>query len=414
LCGYAERFGVLPRIRFNTTVVSAVPSGAAWRVELADADGTRVEEFAQVVICTGQFSKPRTLELADSAAFVATGGMLIHSSLFHDAALAADKDVVILGYSKSATDVAMQAVAAGAKSVTMVYRSPTWKLPYYFGNLVNFKNILYCRVSEVMFMPWAPSKAGRIGRMLAAPAIWANWRALESLLTMQFGLTAKGLRPTTRIEDDIHCGTSIETPGFYKAIAAGKIRMVQGTLTGCAAGGVITDKGDRLPAELVVLAIGWLPELPFLDAATRAKLIEPDGLFRLHRMIVNPDIPGLGFVGFNSSFITTLSAEVSAHWLVRWFGKQLQQMPTPEAMRASIALDLGWKRTQRPVAATFSGLCIAPYHFVHFDELLGDMGARKKPRNPIVAHLLPINPKHYAALLASAPRVPLSAKETTS
>ncbi len=74
-------------------------------------------------------------------------------------------------------------------------------------------------------------------------------------------------------------------------------------------------------------------------------------------------------------------------------------------MQASIANDLAWKRQRRPGAAAYGGLCIAPYQFFHFDELLGDMGARKKPPNPIAAHLLPLNPSHYAALLASAPTV---------
>jgi cation diffusion facilitator CzcD-associated flavoprotein CzcO len=401
LQAYAEHFGLLDHIRCNTEVLSVAPSVAGWRVELSDGSGKRVELFSQVVICTGQFSRPRTLELPGADQYA---GKLIHSSQFQVPSDATGRDVVVLGYSKSATDVAMQALAAGAKSVTMVYRDPVWKIPYFFGNLVNFKNILYCRASEVMFMPWAPSLLGRIGRALAAPAIWANWRALESLLEMQFKLKAKGLRPTTRIEDTIHCATSIETPGFYKAIEAGKIRMVRGTLAACQEGGVVTDGGEMLPADLTVLAIGWQQELPFLDAATRAKLIEPDGQFKLHRMLVNPDLPNFGFVGFNSSFITTLSAELGAHWLVRWFAGTLTQMPTVAMMHSTIARDLAWKRARRPVAATFGGLCIAPFHFFHFDELLRDIGARCKPRNPIAANLLPINPKHYAKLLADAPR----------
>ncbi len=409
---YAERFALVPHIRFNTRVVSAVPHGGGWRVELASEAGTSVGMFAQVVVCTGQFSRPKTLDLPGAAEYAAAGGVLVHSSRFQDAAQATGKDVVVLGYSKSATDVAMQALAANAKSVTVVYREPTWKIPYFFGNLVNFKNILYCRASEAMFMPWAPGLMGRAARTLAAPAIWANWRALESLLDMQFGLKAKGLRPASRIEDSIHCTTSIETPGFYKAIGDGRIRMVQGTLSACRPGAVVTDKGAVLPAGLTVLAIGWLQDLPFLDAATRTKLIEPDGLFKLHRMTVNPDIPGLGFVGFNSSFATPLSAEVGAHWLVRWFGGALVKMPTAARMRASIERDLLWKRKKRPVASNVGGLCIAPYHFFHFDELLDDMGARKKPGNPVAAHLLPISPKRYAELLASAPEFRATVKET--
>ncbi len=411
LCAYAERFDLLRHIRFNTEITRVSRGENDWSVELADG---AVEHFAQVVVCTGQFSQPKTLALAGAETFVAAGGKILHSSQYQDPAAATGKDIVVLGYSKSATDVAMQALAANARSVTMVYRERIWKIPYFFGNLVNFKNILYCRASEAMFMPWAPSPLGRLARKIAAPAIWANWRALELLLDMQFKLSKKGLRPAGKIEDGIHCATSIETPGFYKAIEDGRIRMVAGTLGACRAGCVITEAHAELPADLVILAIGWRQQLPFLDAQITDQLIEPDGQYKLFRLIINPDLPGLGFVGFNSSFITTLSAELSAHWLARWFAGALAHARSAGDMRAEIARNLAWRRTARPVATGFGGLCVAPYHFFHFDELLRDIGAKTKPTNPIAAHLLPINPKDYAALLATAPAPQTVRKEATA
>ena len=101
-------------------------------------------------------------------------------------------------------------------------------------------------------------------------------------------------------------------------------------------------------------------------------------------MIVNPDLPGIGFVGFNSSFITPLSAELSAHWLVRWFDGALQRVVSPAEVRQAINQTLNWRRIhvllRRP-----SGVCIVPYHHFHFDELMKDMGARTKALNPLVA-----------------------------
>ena len=310
--------------------------------------------------------------------------------------------MVVVGFSKSATDVAVSALAEGARMVTVIYRRASWKIPYFFGGVVNFKHILYCRTSEAMFMPWAPSGAGRLARRLLAPAIWANWRALEALLRVQFGLKRAGLRPEGRIEDSIHCATSIETPGFYKAVRDGRIRAVKGDITGYGPGCVLVGE-SRVPADVVVLAIGWSQDLPFLDADTREKLIEPDGLYRLHRLAVNPDLPGLGFVGFNSSFASALSAELGAHWLARWFEGRLRRQPTEDAMRAGIARVLQWQRGGRKVAATYGGLCIAPFHHAHFDELMADMGARLKPANVLAAHLAPISPRAYAKLLETAP-----------
>ncbi len=419
LSGYAEHFGLRPCIRFQTEVLSMARehSGHGWSVTLRDAEAAsdteagQPEHFDLVVVATGQFSTPKTLKLPGDDAFVAAGGSIRHSSQYVDGAVARDRDVVVVGFSKSATDIAMDALAQGARSVSVIYRQATWKIPYFFGGLVNFKNILYCRASEAMFMPWGPSRAGRLTRKLLAPMIWANWRGLEALLGLQFGLKKAGLRPNTRIEDGIHCATSIETPGFYKAVRDGRIRMVKGNISGYEPGHVTVD-GARIAADAVVLAIGWSQELPFLDAETRARLIDPDGQYRLYRLTVNPDLPSLGFVGFNSSFASALSAELGAHWLARYFEGALRRQPADAAMHAGIARTLEWKRGERKVATTYGGLCIAPFHHAHFDELMDDMGARKKASNVLAAHLAPISPKAYAKLLETAPGHGLAAGET--
>ena len=252
-------------------------------------------------------------------------------------------------------------------------------------------------------MPWAPSRAGRFARRLLQPLIWANWRALEALLNVQFGLGKAGLRPASRIEDGIHCATGIETPGFYRAVREGRIRAVRGEPIGYEPGAVVVGGGARVAADVVVLAIGWRQDLPFLDADARAKLIEPDGQHRLYRTVVNPDLPDLGFVGFNSSFVSTLSAELGAHWLARYLDGTLERQPTNADMRAEIARSLDWRRRGRGVASTYGGLCVAPFHHAHFDELMADMGARTRGGNALAALLAPISPAAYAGLLATAP-----------
>ena len=44
-------------------------------------------------------------------------------------------------------------------------------------------------------------------------------------------------------------------------------------------------------------------------------------------------------------------------------------------MRDNIEMMLHFKRVERPAAGVYGGLCVAPYHFKHFDELLADIGA---------------------------------------
>jgi dimethylaniline monooxygenase (N-oxide forming) len=165
----------------------------------------------------------------------------------------------------------------------------------------------------------------------------------------------------------------------------------------------VTSGGQRLPADIAVLAIGYKLGVPFLPEAYRAKLIDSDGQYRLYRLIANPDLPEMGFVGFNSSFCTVLSAEMAAHWLVRYADGKLARQPTAQEMRDNIEMMLHFKRVERPAAGVYGGLCVAPYHFRHFDEVLADIGANLRHRNPVAERLLPPDADAYARFLGSAP-----------
>ena len=121
-------------------------------------------------------------------AFKAQGGRILHSSQYNDAGLAKGKKVVVLGGSKSATDIAVNAVNSGASEVTLVYREPVWRIPYFIGGLINFKRILYIRAQEEMFKSWGIGALSRFKHAVAKPFVWANWRGLESMLKLQLKL----------------------------------------------------------------------------------------------------------------------------------------------------------------------------------------------------------------------------------
>jgi cation diffusion facilitator CzcD-associated flavoprotein CzcO len=121
-------------------------------------------------------------------AFKAAGGRILHSAQHTDSSFVKGKKVVILGGSKSATDIAVNSVHAGASEVTLVYREPVWRIPYFIGGLLNFKRILYTRAQEEMFRSWGIGAISRAAHAIAKPLVWANWRALESLLKLQLKL----------------------------------------------------------------------------------------------------------------------------------------------------------------------------------------------------------------------------------
>ncbi len=404
---YAKKHNLARLFRLNTNVLSMdrrTDGQPGWTLTLEAAGKTWSQDFDFVAVCTGQFSDKNIISHPGQDAFVQTGGQVMHSSDYTDSSLAVGKNVVVLGGSKSATDIAVNAAKNGAKSVTLVYREPVWRVPYFIGG-INFKRLLYMRAQELQFNGWSPSITGKILFTLFKPLIWANFRGLEMMLKTQLKLKKWDMVPNVPIEKDASCSLPIVTPGLFEGFEAGTIKPVRGTIDHYENGHAVLTSGDRVPCDVSVLAVGWKLGVPYLAKEYQDKLIEPDGQYRVYRLSVNPDLPDMGFVGFNSSFCTILSAEMIANWLVRFADGQLAIQPTGHEMRQNIDTMLDWRRKERPAAQVYGGLCSAPFHFRHFDELLADMGATKTKRsNPLAEQFSYPNAAAYGGYLASTPQ----------
>jgi lysophospholipase L1-like esterase len=94
-----------------------------------------------------------------------------------------------------------------------------------------------------------------------------------------------------------------------------------------------------------------------------------------------------------------------ANWLVRYADGQLARQPNRDEMEKNMQMMLDWRRKERPAAQVYGGLCSAPFHFKHFDELLADIGARKRKRsNPLAEQFSYPSAPAYGEYLASAPQ----------
>lgn len=403
LHSYAARHDLHRLFRLNTSVASMDrrPDGLpGWRLILQSGDHEWVEDVDFVAIATGQFSDKNILTFPGQAEFIAAGGQVLHSAEYTDPAIARGKHVLVLGGSKSATDLVVNAARNNAKSVTMVYREPVWRLPYFIGG-VNFKRLLYIRAQEAQFNGWG--RRSTISR-LTRPFIWANFRGLEALLKLQLGLRKWDMVPNVPIDKEASCSIPIVTPGLFGCFRDGSAKPIRGTIKRFEPGHAILTTGDRLPCDVAALAVGWKLGIPYLAREYRDKLIEPDGQYRVYRLSVNPDLPDMGFVGFNSSFCTVLSAEMIANWLVRYMDGQLARQPDEATMRADMEANLNWRRNQRPAAQVYGGLCSAPFHFRHFDELVADMGATQTRRGFLAENFTPPDADAYGRYLASTPQ----------
>jgi cation diffusion facilitator CzcD-associated flavoprotein CzcO len=393
LHSYAERFGVLPRIRFATEVVHVAPVdtlGGPWRVTVQTATGSRETiPFDYVVVCNGVFSEPAIPAVAGAERFT---GRVVHSSQATPPGLIAGSRVVVVGSGKSALDCASWA-ARDARACTLVFRRPYWMVPRYLFGRIRIDRLLLSRFTEAFFgyhrLGGIEALLHRVGR----PLVWLWW-------TMQSHILRRLLGMTTPLVPDARLPVGYENVGvvsdFYPLVRAGAIQPRRGSIRRFAGGRTIElDTGESLDADVVIFATGWRQTLACLDDDVRRR-VERDGGFDLYRLILPPDVPRLGFVGYNSSTACQLTSEIAAHWLSQHFRGELS-LPSPEEMRAEIARFRRWAADVMP--ARGGGYFIGPHVTHYLDDLLRDMGlAATRTSNFVTENLVPWWPSRYATI----------------
>lgn len=396
---YAKSFNVLQHIWFSAQVNDLRYRQSAWEVQVTDLTdhSTQTLFFDFVAVCTGTFHKPYIPDFPGSESFIKAGGQIVHSSQVKDESLLIGKHVAVVGFAKSATDIATLS-ADLAKSSTLLYRKAQWKVPRYFGNKVNMRFLLFSRLSEAFFNAPRKSLFQKILHSAGRPLVWAQWRGLEALLKMQFKLKACDMVPEHRIEDQISCSLGVAPVGFYENVQNGRIQAKRTEITRMEGKQIILKNGESITPDILVCGTGFTQELPFLEESYRKLITSNNGSYRLFRNIIHPLVPQLGFVGFNSSLFTTLTSEVAANWLVRYMENRLL-LPSVNEINADMEYMHQWRRHGRPIAGEFSGTCVAPFNYLHLDMLMKDMGLPTKCTRWPHEYLKPINPADYHKLL---------------
>ena len=401
LGAYAARFDVVGRIRFGSEVVSvAAAPGGGWDVVSRHGGQTVSDTFERVVVATGIFDRPVLPVVAGREAFEAAGGAVLHSARCTDPALLEGRRVVVVGIQKTATDLAVYAAGHGSR-VDVVYRRARWKLPRRFLRTVSISDTLFTRSFDALSrlatsVPDPTRRQRRVHRFTARPAA-LQFRLLELVLRAQFRLGRRGMLPDNGVEDEAHCGVTIETPGFYDALRRGAICAHRTVLDHLEPGAVVLGTGERIPADTVVYATGYRLELPFLSAAVQDEVFDADGCLRLYRNVLPPTLPTLAFIGFNSAIASPIAAEVAAHWLAAYWGERMT-LPSPAAMHAHIAAELRWRMERWPeTTRALRNACVGLQHH-YMDGLMCEMG--RPPKIPgIRAALRAMRPADYAQLL---------------
>ncbi|MFD8000471.1 flavin-containing monooxygenase [Streptomyces mirabilis] len=404
---YAAEFAVDSTLRLNTEVTAArVAGNGQWTV--TTRDGT--ELFDRLVVANGVFCEPAVPQYPGLDKFTAAGGRLCAGTDFLDVEDARDKYVLVVGYGKSACDVAL-AISRVAASTDVIARQMLWKLPRKIGGVVNFKRLMLTRLGEALF-PYRRRRGFEkflhgAGNRLRRGML----NSVGSVSVRQFGLRRHGLVPAGQMEDIVRGAIGLATEGFFEAVADGTVTVHRDrTITRLSAGAAELNDGTKLPADLIVCATGFRQDVPFLAEDVQQQLLDERGNFLLYRQILPADIPGLYFNGYNSSFFSPLNAEMAALWIAAHLAGALDLPSVPE-IRQAVTQQVAFMD-----AVTDGHHChntkIIPFSMHNVDEVLEDIGLNIKARVRASHWFNPVDPAAYRSLtpallerLASAQRL---------
>src|SRR5690606_21462818 len=144
--------------------------GSRWTMELLDRD--KNEYFTMradfVVVCSGVFHEKYIPDYPGMQEYKEAGGSVFHSSELKNISLLKNKHAAVVGFAKSATDIATQA-ADHSFSTTLLYRKAQWKVPRFFANKVNLKYLLFSRFTEAFFLPYRKTGVQQLLHSIGRP-----------------------------------------------------------------------------------------------------------------------------------------------------------------------------------------------------------------------------------------------------
>ncbi|KAF0891301.1 hypothetical protein E2562_009476 [Oryza meyeriana var. granulata] len=382
-----------------------------WEVGVSsgdDSDDVQWYKFEFVVMCTGKYGDvPRMPVFPPGKGPEVFKGQVMHSLDYcklngqETVELMRGKKVVVVGYKKSAIDLALECAEAnqgeGGQPCTMLVRTlhwvvpsySIWGLPFFLFYSTRFSQLFYERPNQGLFRSllcrlMTPLKAGVS-------------KFIESYLSWKLPLSKYGLRPEHPfVEDYASCQMAILPDGFFEMADRDMIRFRRSAGGWCfSENGVVLDDGTEVEADLVFLATGFegkdklrsvLPE-PF-----RGLIINKSSMMPLYRGTIHPLIPNMAFVGYVESVSNLHTSELRCRWLAGLLGGRFALPGVEEMVRHVDGETEAMRRTTR----FYRRHCISTYSIHDSDAMCADLGSRVHRKSNWLAELFaPYNNQDY-------------------
>nr|GLL20367.1 probable flavin-containing monooxygenase 1 [Ipomoea trifida] len=437
---YAEHFGLLSYIKFNSRVISidyvgdsdeemlswevwsgnGNPFGAKgkWKLLVQQlGDNSLAKEYVVefVVLCSGRFSGlPNIPDFPLGQGPEVFGGKVIHSMEYSamDNASAAElikgKRIAVIGSQKSAVDIAAEcADANGAKNpCIMIQRTVDWMLPSAFFWGVSFALLYGNRFSELLVHKPGETIIHSILATLLSPLRWGISKFVESYLRWKLPLKKYRMIPKhSFLQQASSCKIFFLPQNFYGRVEEGSIVLKQSKgFCFCKEGLILDGESHPLKADLVILATGYKGQEKLRNIFTSQTfqnyiMGSSTSTLPLYRQIIPPRIPQLAIVGFAESFSNLTSLEIRCQWLAHLLCYTFK-LPSIKEMEKDISM---WEKYMKEYGGgEYKRSCIGAVHIWYCDQLCKDIGCNPRRKGGFFSELfVPYGPDDYVGL---APR----------
>ncbi|OGU34327.1 MAG: hypothetical protein A2068_14150 [Ignavibacteria bacterium GWB2_35_6b] len=391
LKSYADNFALTPYINLNHEVLSAIQTESGlWKLLIRNEQKGFNVEVDFLVVCSGTFSEPFIPQTEGMENFINAGGSVFHTTKVNSPDLYKNKKVAVVGFGKSACDIT-SSIAECAQKTYIIFREPKWKVPKKILG-INYKYIILSRFGEALTKLKYRNFVENIIHTLKIPSAALGF--MQKVFAKQQSLKTANLIPDVSITDMLHGELSVESDGLYKKVVDKKITAVRGEIKSYAQNGIELSNGEKLDVDLVIYGTGFKQTLKFLSDEMIKKFTDSKGDYLLYRNILPVDVPGLAFVGYNSSFFCNLSSEMGALWLAEYLKDKIA-LPSKEEMKSQVTEHLNWRRKFRQ-NALYKNASVYPFNITYVDQLLKDMKAKLPLGSLLSEWLVVVEPANYA------------------
>jgi cyclohexanone monooxygenase len=250
----AQRYGLLPHVKFNTEVVSAQwdATDSQWRLTTATGE---VHTFDVVVSAVGLFTRPLMPALVEEEPFT---GTVMHSAAWDHSVDVTGARVAVLGTGSTASQL-LPELAAKAEQVYSIQRSPTWVLPkpdrpytdrekWVFDHIPFAKKVYRTRL-------WLRSESN-IAVIENGSDKTQEFRSI-AVKHLEAAVADPELRRKLTPDHPLGCKRLVFSSDFIPALTRPNVDVVASPARALRARSLVTEDGTELDVDIVVCATGY-------------------------------------------------------------------------------------------------------------------------------------------------------------